>query len=204
MSSEIQSNDTPVAATRQLACFALKVGLASLALACMTLFGWFIAWEESIRMTCLITHWDGMAQLVTGVMFMIWMLASILTAIMAAMVMIRCLTGRSFLWRAIWPSIGGLLAGAAGVGLIFVMPPILKQQPNSQARTRCYINLRQMDAAKQQWALENKRTADDIPAVSDVTPFLKNNVLPTCPASGTYTLNAISADPTCSIPGHTL
>lgn len=73
-------------------------------------------------------------------------------------------------------------------------------------KNSCIANLKQIDGAKQQWALENKKLSADIPAVSDVTPFLKNSVLPVCPASGTYTLNAVSTDPTCTKAtlGHTL
>ena len=82
--------------------------------------------------------------------------------------------------------------------------------PNfTQARTNarisaCVNNLRLIDGAKQQWALENNQEEDATPADADVTPYLKGNVMPTCPAAGTYTLGAVSNDPTCSVAGHTL
>jgi DNA repair exonuclease SbcCD ATPase subunit len=68
----------------------------------------------------------------------------------------------------------------------------------------CIINLRQLDAAKQQWALEHNKTADAMPTAQDIVPYLKDNTLPTCPAGGTYTLNAVNQVPTCSVPVHVL
>jgi hypothetical protein len=66
----------------------------------------------------------------------------------------------------------------------------------------CVNNLRQLDGASQQWALENRKTAQAIPTVQDIAPYLKN--WPVCPAGGSYTLNMVGAQPTCSIPGHEL
>jgi DNA repair exonuclease SbcCD ATPase subunit len=68
----------------------------------------------------------------------------------------------------------------------------------------CINNLRQIDAAKNQWALEKGKTSEAIPKEEDLTPYLKGNALPTCPAGGTYTLNALDKPPTCSIEGHVL
>jgi chromosome segregation ATPase len=68
----------------------------------------------------------------------------------------------------------------------------------------CVNNLRQIDAAKQQWALENKKTADAIPTALDLLPYFPDRVFPVCPSGGTYTINAVDELPTCSIPGHAL
>jgi len=73
----------------------------------------------------------------------------------------------------------------------------------TQAAT-CINNLRQIDGAKQQWALENKKAAEDVPAAGDIAPYLRGNAVPACPAGGVYTLNAAGAEATCSIPGHVL
>ena len=70
--------------------------------------------------------------------------------------------------------------------------------------TACINNLRQMEAAKQQWALENRKTAETIPTAQDIAAYLRGGALPKCPAGGAYTLNANTAHPTCSIPGHAL
>ena len=68
----------------------------------------------------------------------------------------------------------------------------------------CINNLREIDAAKQQWALENDKTADAIPSAQDLWPYLSNLVFPVCPSGGTYTINAVGVPPTCSVPGHVL
>lgn len=72
------------------------------------------------------------------------------------------------------------------------------------ARKTCINNLRLIDDAKQQWALENSKPDTAQPTVKDLLPYLKDNVFPNCPDGGTISLNAVNEVPTCSIPGHTL
>ena len=76
--------------------------------------------------------------------------------------------------------------------------------PNS-----CIANLKMIDGAKLQWAVENKQFATAIPASSVIFGgALYIRTLPLCPAGGTYSLNAVSTKPTCSKSGapdfHTL
>jgi regulator of replication initiation timing len=68
----------------------------------------------------------------------------------------------------------------------------------------CINHLRQIDAAKQQWALENDKTADAIPPAQDLLPYFRGGIFPVCPSGGGYTINAVDVLPTCSIPGHVL
>ncbi len=68
----------------------------------------------------------------------------------------------------------------------------------------CINNLRQIDAAKQQWALENSKPADAVPKAPDLLPYLKDGIFPVCPDGGSYSLNAVGENPTCSIQGHVL
>ena len=68
----------------------------------------------------------------------------------------------------------------------------------------CMNNLRIIEGAKDQWALENKKGVGDTVSAQDIQPYLKNNALPVCPQGGVYTLNAVGALPTCSLPGHVL
>ena len=65
-------------------------------------------------------------------------------------------------------------------------------------------NLRQIDAAKQQWALENNKTASAVPTAQDLLPYLGDGLFPVCPSGGVYTINAVGVPPACSIPGHVL
>ncbi len=90
----------------------------------------------------------------------------------------------------------GLLAAIA-------IPNFVKARTTSQTNA-CINNLRQIDGAVQQWALENKKAATDKVALSDATPYLKNSVV--CPAGGTpisdsYAVTDAQTEPTCIAPG---
>lgn len=68
----------------------------------------------------------------------------------------------------------------------------------------CINNLRQIEAAKNEWALEKNKTATDTPTWDDLAPYLSRPVPLKCPAGGTYTINPVGQPPTCSVPGHVL
>ena len=76
--------------------------------------------------------------------------------------------------------------------------------PEQAALNACVNNLRQIDGAKHQWALEHQRPAYSAVAPGDVLPYLRTNTLPTCPSGGIYTLNNVGVAPTCTIAGHVL
>jgi chromosome segregation ATPase len=76
--------------------------------------------------------------------------------------------------------------------------------PAANQLNACINNLREVDAAKQQWALENNKTTGAVPVAQDLLPYLPDSVFPVCPAGGVYTINAVGVLPTCSIPGHAL
>jgi hypothetical protein len=78
------------------------------------------------------------------------------------------------------------------------------QTPEQQQINVCINNLRLIDGAKQQWALEQQKPAGALLTAADLAPYLKTNTLPTCPAGGVYTLNPVGFSPLCNIPGHTL
>jgi len=67
----------------------------------------------------------------------------------------------------------------------------------------CIKNLRQIDGAKQQWALENRKTTADTPTAEQIAPYLSGEI-PVCPAGGAYSLNAVGELATCNQPGHAL
>lgn len=71
-------------------------------------------------------------------------------------------------------------------------------------RDTCLANLRSLQVAKAQWALENGKTAADVPTEQDLLPFLPNGIFPACPAGGTYTIGAVGIAPACSITGHAI
>jgi hypothetical protein len=84
----------------------------------------------------------------------------------------------------------------------------LKQTEDTKkaiAIATCRNNLRQLDGAKQQWALENGKSNSDTPTIADIKVYLgRDGKLVTCPEGGTYTLGPISTAPTCSIKEHNL
>jgi prepilin-type N-terminal cleavage/methylation domain-containing protein len=90
-----------------------------------------------------------------------------------------------------------------GILMAIAVPNFIKARQNSQDRT-CIANLRQVESAKEQWAMETGATATGTPTqtalVGDATTgFIK--VWPVCPTAGTYTIGNMSTRPTCSIGG---
>jgi len=83
----------------------------------------------------------------------------------------------------------GLLAAIA-------IPSFVRARQTTQTNT-CVNNLRLLDAAKQQWALENNMGSGDTPAEADVVPYLKNDTMVVCPLGGDYVINTVAEDPTC-------
>jgi prepilin-type N-terminal cleavage/methylation domain-containing protein len=96
----------------------------------------------------------------------------------------------------------GLLAAIA-------IPNFVKARTTSQ-QNACINNLRLIDAAKQQWALEQKKQTSDTPDASgtDLQPYLgrgANGELPSCPVDAqsafttSYSPNSVGVSPTCQI-----
>jgi hypothetical protein len=66
----------------------------------------------------------------------------------------------------------------------------------------CIANLKRLEGAKQTWAVENHKTTNDAPDMSDLTSFLKEHLA--CRAGGVYTVGRVGEKPKCSIKGHEL
>lgn len=77
-------------------------------------------------------------------------------------------------------------------------------------KNQCIANLKLIDGAIQQWALEQKKVSTDTYSLSDpvLLGLLKGSVLPTCPGGGHYSSGAsVAGEPKCSLAaakGHTL
>ncbi|MEI7730014.1 MAG: hypothetical protein WCO56_10610 [Verrucomicrobiota bacterium] len=100
----------------------------------------------------------------------------------------------------------GFWTGATSIAVIVGLGYLFYTRPRYHvSRSSCYNNLRQLDGAKEQWALEYRKTTNDTPAMTDLigyTNYIK--VLPSCPANGTYILNRLGVKPRCTFSGHTL
>ncbi len=71
-------------------------------------------------------------------------------------------------------------------------------------RNQCVNNLRQIDGAKQQWALEKGKSGDAVPTAEDLLPYLKDGAFPSCPDGGIYSINTVDELPTCTVQNHVL
>src|SRR6476659_357816 len=87
-----------------------------------------------------------------------------------------------------------------GILLAIAIPNFIRARETSRAKS-CQSNLQHLDSAKEQWAMDNKKTATDTaPASTDLAPtYVKS--YPTCPSNGTYTIGQVGTTPTCSIGG---
>lgn len=94
----------------------------------------------------------------------------------------------------------GLLAAIA-------IPNFVRARTTSQMNA-CINNLRLIDAAQQQWALEQRQSSTGAPGATDLQPYLghgSSGELPTCPADSdstptfttSYGLTTVSTKPTC-------
>jgi prepilin-type N-terminal cleavage/methylation domain-containing protein len=94
----------------------------------------------------------------------------------------------------------GLLAAVA-------IPNFIRARTTSQMNA-CISNLRTIDGAKGQWALEQHKETTDSPADTDIQPYLgrgSSGELPCCPTDSaqsfdtSYTANNIGTKPVCQI-----
>jgi hypothetical protein len=89
------------------------------------------------------------------------------------------------------------------IGAAVALPAFAKAKQNAQ-KIACINNLRMIDTAKQQWALENKKKENDTPTQEDLLQFFPKHTFPVCPSKGDYTINAVSGKPECSVAGHAM
>ena len=86
------------------------------------------------------------------------------------------------------------------IGLLcaIAVPSFLHARARSQ-QNACINNLRQIDSAINEWALENGQASGaTIPGVATVSAYIQlnaNSSVPGCPAGGTYTTYTVSAIP---------
>jgi prepilin-type N-terminal cleavage/methylation domain-containing protein len=93
----------------------------------------------------------------------------------------------------------GLLAAIA-------VPNWVRARTKSQT-TSCINNLRQIDGAKQEWALETRMSGGITPDITDIQPFLGRSLTnhPSCPAdssqqfNNSYAMGTLTNPPTCRI-----
>ncbi len=88
----------------------------------------------------------------------------------------------------------GLLASIA-------LPNFIRSRTTAQTNV-CINNLRIIDYAIQQWALDEKRAENSMVQFTDISAYLKRSVI--CPAGGasfadSYAISTVGVEPTCQI-----
>jgi prepilin-type N-terminal cleavage/methylation domain-containing protein len=95
------------------------------------------------------------------------------------------------------------------IGLLatIAIPNFVRARLKAQSAA-CINNLKQIDGAKQTWALENRANQSTVPTIANVQPYLgrgTSGTAPTCPAdpantfATSYNLNDLQNAPTCII-----
>ena len=88
----------------------------------------------------------------------------------------------------------GLLIGVA-------VPKFSKMRSDAQ-ETSCFIQLKQIDNAKEIWATREKRANGQIPTAEQLAEYIEDGI-PTCPGGGdAYVIGAVGEKATCPIHGN--
>ncbi len=94
-----------------------------------------------------------------------------------------------------------IVVGIIGLLAAVAIPNWVRARTTSQVKA-CVDNLRQIDAATQQWAVETKAAPDAGVVYSDIKDYMKYTVL--CPAAGSdyafdnsYLLTTVGEKPKC-------
>jgi prepilin-type N-terminal cleavage/methylation domain-containing protein len=99
-----------------------------------------------------------------------------------------------------------IVVAIIGVLCVIAVPRFVHARVESQMNV-CISNLREIDGAKRQWAIENKAAATTTPGITDLQPYIGRGtgVLPTCPATSntnfasSYTIGSLQVSPVCSV-----
>jgi competence protein ComGC len=103
-------------------------------------------------------------------------------------------------------ALAGLITGYIGIALIpllaaIAIPSFVKARDVSQ-RNACINNMRMIDAAKEQAAMEHNYKEGDTVPEKEVSSYLKSGFSGlVCPSGGRYTIKPLGQEPECSVHG---
>ncbi len=95
-----------------------------------------------------------------------------------------------------------IVVAIIGILAAIAIPSLVGNMERARAQA-CAVNRKNIDGAKTQWALEQKRPASDTP--DDAQLFGQGLYLehkPDCPSGGSYSLHAVDEKCTCNVPRH--
>jgi hypothetical protein len=108
------------------------------------------------------------------------------------------------------PIFWSVVACLSGLFALMAIPNFVSEPITSPANA-CINDLQQLDAAKNEWALEHNAKSNDVVTINDIRPYIereRNNPyikldakgnLPKCPSGGVYTIGKVGESPTCSL-----
>ena len=92
-----------------------------------------------------------------------------------------------------------IVVAIIGLLAVIAIPSFVRARQTTQ-QNACINNLRQIDGAMDQWAIENNASTGDAVSGGDLDPYLKREFAGTeCPAGGVYAPSAVGTDPDCSV-----
>jgi len=96
-----------------------------------------------------------------------------------------------------------LMIVVAIIGLLaaIAIPNFVHARETAQTN-ECIANLREIDAAAQNWALELNKMASDTYNLTTIRAYLNHDTLPTCPGGGSYGPGlSVGLPPFCTVGG---
>ena len=98
-----------------------------------------------------------------------------------------------------------IVVAVIGIMMSIALPNFAKARATAQQRA-CIQNLALLDKTKQQWGFENSKPSTARPTIAQIQAYFGGTRMPTCPSRGTYTLQRLDRNPTCTRAalGHTL
>jgi len=90
-----------------------------------------------------------------------------------------------------------------GLLIAFLIPNFIRARATTLTN-KCVNNLRLIQAAKENYAIENPVPYDTVPSEADIQIYLKMGEMPSEPMGSTYSINALNTGATCNsgLPGH--
>ena len=108
-----------------------------------------------------------------------------------------------------WKTTTGIVLVGGGLAAAITLPLFIQPRSNTQ-NGACIANLKQIQGAIEQYALENKLEAPHRVSIADISGSTSKMIRPlintdiTCPRGGIYSITTVGEMPRCSHPEHTL